>query len=141
MTTIQKLRNRLTALKIEKADIVAELQELNPEITRLANSGNSKARLAELSRKRGELASDQTSVDAEILQVNARLMGAEIQERHRDQHVAGVRAFACAIISRGNQLPPSSEVISLAIDLEAALQEAIPAVENPDLPRDEEEDQ
>ncbi len=140
MTTIQKLRLRLTDLKIEKADIVAELQELNPEITRLSNSGNSKGRLAEMSRKRAELAADQTSVDSEISQVNARLMAADVLERDRDRHVAGVRAFACAIISRGTPLPPSGEIIKLAIDLEAALQDAVPAVEIPDLPEDEDEE-
>ncbi len=134
MTTVQKLRDRVIALKIEKADNAADLSEIN---------GRLKGRLApaELRRARSlrdQLAADQADIDGELSQLNARILAAVDLERARDLKLHGIRTIAAAIAASRPDVPMPIVVLQ-ALTLEDELQRAVPPVEIPDLPDAEEE--
>ena len=130
MRTLQQLRDRLIALKLEKSQNISDLAEINAKL-----SGSSKLsadKFKELSMERSDLVADNAEIDSEISELNTRIFGAEGAERERTQKVEAIRFLAGSLIAAGHD---PEESIKEAFDLEHMIQSRIPAVIIPDLPK------
>lgn len=131
MASIQQLRDRALALKIEKADNVADIADINRQIegTKLPSDEFKK-----LNAERSELAADNAEIEAELSQINARILGAEQAERERIRQADAIRTLVAALILKNGSHHPFDSIVKTAFDIEAKIQAAIPPVEIKDLP-------
>ncbi len=131
MPSIQQLRDRALALKIEKADNVADIADLNRQI----DSKNVRSQdLEKIKTERAELAADNAEIEAELSQINARVLGAEHAERERIRQTDAIRTLVAALLMRNGAHHPFDSIVKTAHDIEAKIQASIPPVEIKDIP-------
>lgn len=117
--TLQQLRSQQLELKIEKGEIAARLTEIKATLEH-KHPGEE---VRDLNREKAELAADQTSVDSELIALNARVTLAEQADRERDQRLNHIRQIACAALAGGYD---QDDVVWLAKQINDDIEALIP---------------
>ena len=125
METLEQMNVKVYALRKEKADIAAEISEIQRK--RTEKNADTQA----LDAEKIELVADSADIDRDLSIIGAKIKYLVAPMQERDKRADAIRLIVAALVTSGKPLLNPSKLIELAAQIEDSIQASLP---NPVLP-------